>query len=143
MYLLARPRTELSEKTGKFAARAPVDPATGDVTLNFLAPVNGLTDYASDLSVTRKLERQIRQLWDRVDRLTGEVLIMEEQFGNQRWQPTDARYQETLEYIRKRRYHKALAKLQRLVIQRLFELHKMNLSQTGGFSRSPTSRKTC
>ncbi|KAI0323319.1 hypothetical protein GY45DRAFT_1227486, partial [Cubamyces sp. BRFM 1775] len=36
-----------------------------------------------------------------------------------------------LQYIATRKYQRALGKLQRLVIQRLFELHKLNLSQTG------------
>ena len=48
-----------------------------------------------------------------------------------RWQPTDPEYVSTLKYIKTRRYQQALGQLQRLVIQRLFELQKMNLSHTG------------
>lgn len=50
--------------------------------------------------------------------------------GN-RWEPGDREYQDTLKYIATRRYQQALGRLQRLVIQRLFELQKMNLSHTG------------
>jgi len=36
-----------------------------------------------------------------------------------------------MKYMSKRRYHRALDELQRLVIQRLFELHKLNMARTG------------
>ena len=48
-----------------------------------------------------------------------------------RWVPGDREYEETLKYIATRNYQRALGRLQRLVIQRLFELHKLNLAQTG------------
>ncbi len=48
-----------------------------------------------------------------------------------RWHSCSHEYQETLKYLTMRKYHVALANLQRLVIQRLFELHKMNIAQTG------------
>lgn len=41
------------------------------------------------------------------------------------------RLQPLVQYLQERRYCRALDKLQRLVIQRLFELHKLNVSQTG------------
>ena len=48
-----------------------------------------------------------------------------------RWQPGDILYDNTVKYIAPRKYQQALGRLQRLVILRLFELHKLNLSQTG------------
>jgi len=36
-----------------------------------------------------------------------------------------------MKYIAARKYHQALNALQRLVVQWLFELHKLNLAQTG------------
>ena len=48
-----------------------------------------------------------------------------------RWQPGDILYDNTVKYIATRKYQQALGRLQRLVILRLFELHKLNLSQTG------------
>ena len=53
--------------------------------------------------------------------------------GN-RWDPLSPEYLETLGYLNTRSYQRALEELQRLVIQRLFELHKMNMSATGEYS---------
>ncbi|KZT01717.1 uncharacterized protein LAESUDRAFT_663337 [Laetiporus sulphureus 93-53] len=49
---------------------------------------------------------------------------------SQCWQPTDDKYVETAKYIAMCTYHCALDNLQQLVVQWLFELHKLNLSQT-------------
>jgi hypothetical protein len=48
-----------------------------------------------------------------------------------RWEPSSPEYVEALKYLSTRVYQRALEELQRLVIQRLFELHKMNISATG------------
>ena len=50
-----------------------------------------------------------------------------------RWEPSSPEYVETLHYLSTRIYQRALEELQRLVIQRLFELHKMNISATGEY----------
>ena len=47
------------------------------------------------------------------------------------WEPTDEEYKQTVKYIATEKYQRALGRLQRLVIQRLFELHKLNFAQTG------------
>ncbi|KAI1798020.1 hypothetical protein LXA43DRAFT_875758 [Ganoderma leucocontextum] len=109
-------------------------------TTNFLAQVpdnyefsitTGAIDYAGDLSATRKLERERRDLKDRIQQLNTELLRME---GNlplrRRWEPDDPEYSAALKYLATRKYQQALGRLQRLVIQRLFELQKMNLSHT-------------
>lgn len=49
-----------------------------------------------------------------------------------RWDPTMAEYLDTVQYMNKRKYHKALDDLQKLVVQRLFELHRLGLSGIGG-----------
>ncbi len=65
-------------------------------------------------------------------RLTSQVISFELQLGiTRRWLPEDKEYKETQKYIATRRYQKALGRLQELVIQRLFELQKLNISQTG------------
>jgi len=51
-----------------------------------------------------------------------------------RWTPATEEYAETVRYIAERQYHQALNRLQRLVTQRLFELHRLNLS---GIGQSP------
>lgn len=50
---------------------------------------------------------------------------------DRRWEPNDQEYKEAVEYINTRKYRQALERLHKLVVQRLFELHKMNLSNTG------------
>ncbi|KAE9392166.1 hypothetical protein BT96DRAFT_959393 [Gymnopus androsaceus JB14] len=48
-----------------------------------------------------------------------------------RWEPSDPEYKRAVEYVNTRKYRHALERLHKLVVQRLFELHKMNLSNTG------------
>ena len=83
------------------------------------------------MSNTQRLETDRRYLMERRDILLREVLAMEVKMGITRWTPTSPEYQDTLRYISMRKYHRALDELQRLVVMRLFELHKLNLNQTG------------
>ena len=53
-----------------------------------------------------------------------------------RWSPATPEYQDALRYSTTRKYHQALDKLQKLVVQRLFELQKLNLSSTGAYFAS-------
>ncbi|KAJ3729926.1 hypothetical protein C8R42DRAFT_693640 [Lentinula raphanica] len=48
-----------------------------------------------------------------------------------RWEPQDSEYRAAVKRMDEQKYREALLKLHRLVVQRLWELHKMNLSQTG------------
>ena len=50
---------------------------------------------------------------------------------DRRWTVTSPEYITTIKYIQERKYHRALDHLQRLVVQRLFELHRLNLSGIG------------
>jgi hypothetical protein len=50
-----------------------------------------------------------------------------------RWEPTSAEYLETKKLLVERKYRLALDRLERLIIQRLFELQKVNLVSTGEF----------
>lgn len=47
------------------------------------------------------------------------------------WTETEPAYQAALKYIRQRDYHRALDKLQQLIVQRLFELSKANVIGMG------------
>jgi hypothetical protein len=47
------------------------------------------------------------------------------------WTPTSPQYMKTLEYIRKRKFILTLDQLEKLVVQRLFELQKCHLESTG------------
>ena len=98
----------------------------------WISPHAGPTHYQGDASATTKLETCRRTLEETVRRLTRQVVAMELKLDiHRRWVPGDKEYEETKKYIATRNYQKALGRLQRLVIQRLFELHKLNLSQTG------------
>jgi hypothetical protein len=61
------------------------------------------------------------------------VLFLEDQLGLQgaRWSEASGEYRETKQKVAERNYHRALDELERLVIQRLFELSKLNVSGTG------------
>lgn len=90
--------------------------------------------YEAQISATRKKETKRRLAREQRDSLLTEVLSMEVMMGiehGKRWQPLDEQYIQTAQYMSTRKYHQALDNLQRLVVLRLFELHKLNLSQTG------------
>ena len=64
-----------------------------------------------------------------------QVLELEVEMGiAEQWTPETLEYRETAQYINERQYHQALNNLQHLVTQRLFELHRLNLSGTGVYA---------
>src|SRR5262245_37307352 len=80
--------------------------------------------YEASASQTRKLETERRHQVERYDKVLADVIQMEVKLGiTNRWQPSSPKYMETMKYMANRKYHQALDNLQRLVIQRLFELH--------------------
>ncbi|KAG6886805.1 hypothetical protein C0995_004482 [Termitomyces sp. Mi166 len=100
-----------------------------------LTPDDALTQtYASALSATWKWEMERCYMDEHQDHLTCDVILLEERLGipsGQRWTFLSPEFLEVSRYIARRRYEKALDKLQKLVIQWLFELQKLNLSSTG------------
>jgi hypothetical protein len=52
---------------------------------------------------------------------------------DEQWSENDSEYQRTLKFIQNRTFIKAVDQLERLVVQRLFELSKANLAGTGTF----------
>ncbi|RDX49545.1 hypothetical protein OH76DRAFT_1418305 [Lentinus brumalis] len=131
---------ELKDTSARYYDRAARSAEAADAAkagVTFLTPTSGPTSYDDDLSATRKLETRRRYLRDRVDRLSADVTEIEVRLGiDKRWEPTDEKYTSATKYIATRTYQRALGRLQRLVIQRLFELHKMNLAQTGYKART-------
>ncbi|KAI0080203.1 hypothetical protein K474DRAFT_1590508 [Panus rudis PR-1116 ss-1] len=100
----------------------------------FSAPSSNVSSYAAEASNTAKLERRRQKAVEEYDRVHSEVIEMEIRMNiapSERWTPSSPQYISTLEFMEERQYHKALEKVQRLVIQHLFELHKLNLAQTG------------
>jgi hypothetical protein len=61
-----------------------------------------------------------------------EVCRIEEIIGiERRWTPGSPEYQAALTLVHERKYRRALDKLERLVVQRLFELTKLGMSGVG------------
>ncbi|THU89328.1 hypothetical protein K435DRAFT_821451 [Dendrothele bispora CBS 962.96] len=90
--------------------------------------------YNTNLSITRKTETNRRYLSEKRDQIHFELVQLECSMNiaeGERWRPTDTAYIKTLEYMNTREYRQALEHLHKLVIQRLYELHRVNLSQTG------------
>lgn len=88
--------------------------------------------YERDTKKTRHLESERRHARQEHVRVSLEVCELELKMGiTNRWTPVTPEYVSAVQYLQERRYRRALDKLQRLVIQRLFELHKLNVSQTG------------
>lgn len=88
--------------------------------------------YSQATSVTNKVETRRRLARERYELAHSDVVQMEIRLHiARRWEPIDPEYRDTLKYMRDRKYHRALDKLHQLVIKRLFELHRMNLSGTG------------
>lgn len=101
-----------------------------------MAPSQGQQQtYTAELSQTRKLETHRQYTAEKLDAVQCEVVAMEVKLGiTCRWTPSIHEYQETIKYMATHKYHRALDNLQCLVVQRLFELQKLNISQTGNYS---------
>ncbi|KAJ7435593.1 hypothetical protein B0H11DRAFT_1755896 [Mycena galericulata] len=73
-----------------------------------------------------------RHAAENLEKATVAVQEMEVEMGVEvRWVPSCAEWDEAAALVSTRRYRLAINKLERLVIQRMFELTKMNMSQTG------------
>lgn len=96
--------------------------------------LNKTSSYSDALSETRKAETKRRFLKTQYDRTLFQVIQKEEEMGlSRRWTPLDPEYIEAAQRMNEKKYRDTLEKLHGLVIQRLWELHKMNLSGTGAF----------
>ncbi|KAF8159744.1 hypothetical protein B0H34DRAFT_796962 [Crassisporium funariophilum] len=88
--------------------------------------------YSSELSKTRRIETEQQYADEQRQMILKEVVEMEVKFCiTTRWQPSSPKYINAVQYLGQCKYEKALDHLQKLVVQRLFELHKMNQPQNG------------
>lgn len=88
--------------------------------------------YQSSDSETRRLETTRRRARENVQKLELELDEMELHLNiEKRWDPTLPEYMEALKYMQERKYQRALGNLQRVVVLRLFELHRLNLNGIG------------
>ncbi|KAK1218219.1 hypothetical protein PQX77_019103 [Marasmius sp. AFHP31] len=80
----------------------------------------------------QSLHTRSRTALERYKLVLEEVLVFEDEHNHyRRWSPTDQEYQETVLAMRGRNYRRALERLERLVVQRLLELTKLNMSGVG------------
>lgn len=88
--------------------------------------------YEDDAKSTRRLEAQRRHAIELYEKILLSVQDLEVRMGiHPRWLPESEEWQEAAIMVGRRRYQRALDELQGLIIARMFELTKMNMSGTG------------
>lgn len=97
-------------------------------------PAQTDADYAEAAKATRRLEVQRRHVLELETKALSAVQDLEVRLGTTRWVPGDEKWVEVEEMVRKRSYRRALDHLEKLIIQRMFELAKCNMSGTGTYA---------
>lgn len=86
------------------------------------------------LALTQGLPPVLAEALRVYNETSGKAQVLEGFLGIQtRWTPDSPEYIEASKWAKERKYRLALDRLERLVIQRLFELQKANLVSTGKF----------
>ena len=81
-----------------------------------------------------KITTQYRTTFERWQAKNVEVLRYEEEHNIEtRWAPTSQEYLDALTVVTERKYRRAIDDLERLVVQRLFEMTKLGMSGIGAF----------
>jgi hypothetical protein len=90
------------------------------------------TDYAEVAKATRRIETQRRHALEIQAKAVAAVHDLEGRLDiAARWKPGDEKWESVAVMVRRRRYQRALDHLQGLIISRMFELAKCNMSGTG------------
>ncbi|KAJ7018839.1 hypothetical protein C8F04DRAFT_1214492 [Mycena alexandri] len=88
--------------------------------------------YAQAAAQTRRIEMQRRHATEIRDKTLAGVQDLEIRLGGgPRWVPEDEEWVKAAAMLRNRRYQRALDELEGLVVARMFELSKVNMSDTG------------
>ncbi|KAK7680601.1 hypothetical protein QCA50_016383 [Cerrena zonata] len=104
----------------------------GHLTFVTETPESIQGSYSQLASATNQKEKRRHLARERHNTAQYDVVQMELRLGlERRWEPTDPEYHDTMKYVRDRKYHRALDKVHQLVVQRLFELSRMNISGLG------------
>jgi len=91
-----------------------------------------LATYEAEASATRRLESARRAATDEMMVAIAAVHDLEVKLDIERtWTEEDPEYQDAARYLRHRDFHRALDRVQQLVVQRLFEMSKANLASIG------------
>lgn len=96
-------------------------------------PFNNVSNYSANTRATARLEADHRTAMEQqlVAICTVNDLEAKLEITGGRWTHDHPEYIATREYMLQRDYHRALDRIQQLVVQRLFELSKANLSGMG------------
>ncbi|KAF7791531.1 hypothetical protein EIP86_002547 [Pleurotus ostreatoroseus] len=89
--------------------------------------------------IGRKKETERRKVNQACLRMDHELIELEVVLGigeNGRWTPANPKFKETVKFLNEKKFLDAVEHLQRLVIMRLFELHKLNIAQTATYNRA-------
>ncbi|KAG2085421.1 hypothetical protein BD769DRAFT_1374346 [Suillus cothurnatus] len=118
------------------------EPARDALVVDYVEALEKLNTYHVAASQSTKQAQAARRAVER--RLQIQINIVEDLETRldiaERWTPGYSDYRETLEYSRRRKFIRAVEDLEGLVVQRLFELSKANLSSTGYKLRRQISR---
>ncbi|KIY61650.1 hypothetical protein CYLTODRAFT_337237, partial [Cylindrobasidium torrendii FP15055 ss-10] len=119
-------------------------PSEATLRMEYAGALNSLELAQEDLLAARNccvlagpvpnqaLEQQRRTVENRVVKFEGQALHLEKALGlPRRWNKNDAEYKQANVNIVEREYKLAVNHLEALVVSRIFELTKMNMSQTG------------
>lgn len=100
------------------------------VSEQFLAtPSHIEPHYATEARETLRIESARRAAQDQLMVAIATVGQLEAKLAiRETWSDTHPEYKKTLHYLRTRDFHRALDKLQQLVVQRLFEMQKANMA---------------
>lgn len=109
-------RTRLSDITG---IELPVIPCIGSM------------GYAESSSQTQRIETQRRHALEVCAKTLAAVQDLEVRLDTTCWVRGGEKWVATATMLSKRRYQRALDQLEALVISRMFELTKVNMSDTG------------
>ncbi|KAI0640945.1 hypothetical protein C8Q79DRAFT_1014781 [Trametes meyenii] len=118
--------------------RAKADQAFERVRKEWVAaPCDKEINYAQDARRTIAIEADRRAALEGLTLAMNVVGDLERKLAIETpWTPVDPKYQETLAYVRHREFHRALDRVQQLVMQRLLELSKANMSGTSYKTRT-------
>ncbi|KAJ7256854.1 hypothetical protein B0H12DRAFT_1015629 [Mycena haematopus] len=95
-------------------------------------PSEAGTSYAVDVAQTQRIETQRRHALELHAKTLATVQDLEIRLGiERRWQEEDAEWVAAATMLQSRRYQRAIDELEGLVVARMFELTKVNMSDTG------------
>jgi hypothetical protein len=107
------------------------------------ATVNRLRGSIATPETVKAMQKAIRKvssLAGRIEMTEQHILFIEDQLGlrGARWNEASEEYRISKHKLAERKYRRALDELERLVVQRLFELSKLNISGTGTLAMQKT-----